>query len=984
MKIRRPLAALGSNLALALLSVSALFAQEMGTERRVNSGPFDRFDLPDDWEARFWADPGTKALLRLEPKAWADLVPQQAGLRYCRCPGCDAPEADDPLVWSAVTPDVLTCRRCGLVVPNEKVPAPDKDTKKPPEETVEVLPRIIHHYPYHAVEPEKQFYPDERLYLAAKRDDAARRFLSKAALYASVRYHEQDPPASDPGLARLAAVLVLRFAQVYPAYATHYDQLGQPKYLQRADLPPPYRRGYRTGKWDSTSNLDVPLNLVIAYALIRDTPAVAEAGRLLGVADPVLTIQRDLLRASAEFVRLQPEEFNEMSLAGYRGMLAVGRVLDDDKLVRESLGRLSAFAERGFYHDGFWRQADASAHQRIVGLIDGWIERLLLEPEPATFAGGTVPKAELRAASTRSADQVPMLSLARGASSAILSDVSGPEIQRVAWPATGAEAVPRHPALLGGAGLSRLALGQGAEALDLDLRSLDGRGGPHFQRLAIRLAVAGRTILGDLDDLPPTVNGWDRATASHNTIVVDGLNQRESVARAQAPAPAGRFLFFAAENDFQVVSLDDPGAYPQSTTRYRQTVIASTSASGRARYALSVFEVHGGLQHDQFFHAAPGLGNDIGPGPGTGVGPTPFWQFPSSVRLTPLRPMEETLLPPSITYVPDAHAEDGRWFVQGYGELALQARGPIPGPTTALLARSDGLGVRLHLLSAVPMTAYLATSPEPMTATVTEPGEAPIRSRAGLILRRHSDSGETLKSTFVTLFEPVVGPGPPSANTLPLTRVGRVGSGPETVVILIETVEGSEHLVVNLAPGTVQSARLADGRTLRTDGLAVRVRGTDLTLAGGTFASLDADREGHGPDLRQSLVSGRIIAVTRGGSASGRGWFLADAPVPEPESLAGRILLIKHGDGTIRGWTVTRAENTPDGRAARLHVHEEPGFLIDSYSGIARYYQFPRDTFKAPHTYQICKIARLALAGQAASKASEKKVDLIDKPRRRG
>ena len=67
------------------------------------------------------------------------------------------------------------------------------------------------------------------------------------------------------------------------------------------------------------------------------------------------------------------------------------------------------------------------------------------------------------------------------------------------------EAVPRDPALLGGAGLARLAVGRGDDALDLELRGQDSLGGPHFQRQAIRLFVGGRPVLGDLDDLPPTL-----------------------------------------------------------------------------------------------------------------------------------------------------------------------------------------------------------------------------------------------------------------------------------------------------------------------------------------------------------------------------------------------------------------------------------------------------------------------------------------------
>ena len=74
-------------------------------------------------------------------------------------------------------------------------------------------------------------------------------------------------------------------------------------------------------------------------------------------------------------------------------------------------------------------------------------------------------------------------------------------------------------------------------------------------------------------------------------------------------------------------------------------------------------------------------------------------------------------------------------------------------------------------------------------------------------------------------------------------------------------------------------------------------------------------------------------------------------------------MLIQHGDGTTRGWTLTRVENIPEGDAARLHVHEEPGFPIDRESGAARYYQFPRDTAPGPHRFTISQITRASRTG---------------------
>lgn len=900
-----------------IVSADALAGEAAGAQRIHNL--FAQFELPDNWETRFWADPNVKGLLTLDAKALADLVPVQAGVRHCRCPACAATEASNSLTWSVSHPKVLTCRNCKATVPNETYPAKDEKEKKVPEDVVQVLHGVTHRYPYHVVEAGKQLYPDEKLYLAAKRDYEAREFLAKAALYAAVRYHEQPAGAKDPALARLASVLILRFAQVYPAYATHFDQPLSPKIFQPADLPPPYRHGYRTGKWDWTASLDVPLNLLIAYALIRDQPAIREAGLSLNDSHPARTIERDFFRASAEFVRLQREEYSEVSLHAYRGLLAAGRLLDDSQLIADAIKRLDGFSERGFYYDGFWRQGDAAAHRRILSVFDGWIDRLLAgypeTPRPLELASG--PSSE----PPRDPGTLPMLALARRAGAAALSETRAAEIQQVSWPATLVVPGLRRPALLGGVGLARLAIGEKGGAIDLEVRGQDNIGAPHFQRQALRLAVGGQLILGDLDEQPPTTTGWDRATASHNTVVVDGLNQRESLGKASEPALGGDFLFFAADPDFQVLSLDDPRAYPQSTTRYRQTIVASQGP--KSNYAISVFEVHGGLQHDQFYHAASGMRERWQLSVATGAGPA-------------------TLLPESIPYVPTARAEDGRWFVQAYGEFAPLAQVRLIRPAMAWLGASGSPGVRLHLLGPIPAEVITANSPDPSTGSARADTED--SGRAGLVLRHRSTDGSTLKSTFVTLFEP-------TGSVAPLARVGRVSSSPETVVVYVESAGTAEYLVVNLAPGTVQTINLAQGRTLKTDGLVVRVSDRGLVLAGGTFAESGGLRVEHQPS------TGTITGVVRHSSAAGRGWFESDQAQRDVGQMAGRTLLIRHGNDVTRAWTVQRVENR--NRGSRLYVLEEPGFTLeDRSSAEAKYYQFPRISAPGPHQFRISKISR--------------------------
>jgi hypothetical protein len=43
----------------------------------------------------------------------------------------------------------------------------------------------------------------------------------------------------------------------------------------------------------------------------------------------------------------------------------------------------------------------------------------------------------------------------------------------------------------------------------------------------------------------------------------------------------------------------------------------------------------------------------------------------------------------------------------------------------------------------------------------------------------------------------------------------------------------------------------------------------------------------------------------------------------------------------------------------RLHVREEPGFLIDPATSEARYYQFPRTSSIGPHEYTISRMSRV-------------------------
>ncbi|WP_169976732.1 heparinase II/III family protein [Tautonia rosea] len=904
---------------LAGLGVAAI-SQAQSVADLPDADPFALFSLPAPWQDEFWSDPDVEALLALEPQAVADLVPSQAGFYFVRCPACEAQETGETFSWSVRSPELLTCRNCEASFPNDTIPT--KVNNAIPSQAVEVLKGVTHQYPYHLVEGNRARYPQERIYLDAKRDDLARTFLARFALYAAIRHRDAIPEDRDPKVATLAAVILLRFAQVYPEYAVHFDHPSQPKFFQPANLKPPYREEFRSAKWDRSGALNVPMNLVIAYAILRDDPAIGEAGTLLGEPEPRRVIEEEFFRASAQFLLGHPDPHDEQSLYAARGLLAVGHLLDDPKLRSAGLRTLDALARRGFYHDGHWKSVDPEAHRRVLGLIDGWFQGFV--PELDTVGGGLTARAptvvtgsdpialaESPEVDRPGASLAALIPLARKAGDAAIVDPAVEQVQQVSWPAMSIREPTRAPTLLGGAGLARLSTGEGDSAIDLELRGFSDYGEARYDRLGMRLAFGGRTVLGDLDDYGPTTSGWERSSAAHNLVILNGLNQRESPAEARRPAPGSNILFFAAESDLQVVTMSDPRAYPASSTRYRHTLAVVHDA--QVRFAVGVFEVHGGHQHDALYHAPPNS--------------SAYWR-----TIQPLEPGPQTLLPSSIVYVPNARVEDGRWFLQAFGAFSELQNGQIEGPTFAELHGPSGPLIRLHLLNRGEATLYTGHAPD-----LSE------EDRGVLILRKSSHEPEALKSTFVTLYEPPDRSG--------IRRVGRVESPEGTILIVLETVTGTEFLLFNTSPGTPQSVRFTDGTVLNTDGLLVRVRSEGITLVGGTFVSYEGIR------VEQERVEGRIRKVVRAPGSGGLGWFETEGLIADPERLAGRTLIISHGGDVARAWTIDHAENGPE-RRGRIVVREEPGFLLQSETDEANYYQFPNVTVKGPHRFIVPRIAR--------------------------
>ena len=125
-----------------------------------------------------------------------------------------------------------------------------------------------------------------------------------------------------------------------------------------------------------------------------------------------------------------------------------------------------------------------------------------------------------------------------------------------------------------------------------------GRHG-HLDALNLGLFAKGLDLMPDFGYPPVHMGGWDGDlfhwylnTASHNTVVVDGQNQKKPV--------DGKTKLWVAGSDVRAVRASCEDVYDIS--RYERTVVM-VDVSETDSYVLDVFQVEGGCDHAKFMHS---------------------------------------------------------------------------------------------------------------------------------------------------------------------------------------------------------------------------------------------------------------------------------------------------------------------------------------------------------------------------------------------
>ena len=659
-------------------------------------------DVPRLLEATAW-------VRSLDEAALVQLVPQRSGLYFVGCPNCNNGKQEGQLAWTPDRPGEVFCRYCNHRYPSEKYPMRSELTARNPRGETQA-------YPYWA---DATGY---RYFFEARRDDLVRDYLANRARELAQLY----AVTGDRAFARRAALILDRFAEVFPGWCYHYDYPFRQKVIyDGAVSPQQFRTDYRTARWTWWAYLDVPLPLVQAYDWIRASGALEELSQARGT-DVAARIERDLFRSAGAQVMANQEGYSNMSPTMWTSLVRMGRTIGEPAYVHEPVRRLRQFVGMRFFYDGVWPEGAPSYHAQTVSNLATVLDVLKGYSDPQGYTdpedGGRFDNLDLGAAFPR---------LQR--SNEALMKMRLPDGRFVpvhdTWSTNRRAALTQtQPYLLPALGHACLGGGTGAAQAQWHLTWSGGYGHQHADNLSLLVFAHGRELASDLGYTHTRDRAWTLASAAHNLVVVDGRNQ--ATGSLTAPSDGSLRWFDASAGRVQAVSAAGERGYPGLARVYRRTLLVVEN-----RYAVDVFEVEGGNTHDYFLHGDADAGG-------------------TAETALPLDPLD-TLLPAGMSW--RAARNEGevglaaqQWWAYGYLRHLRAGAAPAGVPLQVTLRSGGRGGLRAILLPEEGSRLVVGDDPA-VRGAKEDDARLDACTRPFLMLRRQAAGG---RSVFVAVLEP--------------------------------------------------------------------------------------------------------------------------------------------------------------------------------------------------------------------------------------
>jgi len=632
--------------------------------------------------------------------------------------------------------------------------------------------------------------------------------------------------------------------------------------------------------------------------------------QLRGRGNPIGQLWRGCIVAARTFPDLAIHDL------GYEAQLGGERILRAPDLIHECVDGVHGvnnLLANYFHSDGLCYERTPAYHAMTVYLLGLALDALEgytdppgyrpLDPGWRRFDGFSPPKTGT-IARARAAQDLMVLPNARRMP---ISDSQH-------WVAT-ASPGPSTSTLHHGWGLAALRCGAGPQSTVALLScgsSSDGH--THLDHLNLLYYSLGQELVTDIGypaSADPVQETWWRGSAaSHNTVFVDGRNQRRS--------PGGDVVAFASTPAFQIAQMRDPGPYPHLTD-YRRTValVGQPDVPEAPRYLVDVFHVVGGAMHDYLLHAqAP-----------EEVPPAVF-----DVEGLQLRPAEASASLLGLT--PGAREREG------YEHITELRTGPAAQPWEARwrMGGERNLVLRLVRLTESSETVFVGQAPGHRKGSI----RTNTRKLTKLVCRHQGRKG--LRSAFASVIETHPSGGRRITSATRCETKGNEEAG--AVAVEVTHDRGRDLAIVAREPGLVRVPGRGvafDGRvavvSLDPDGAPVRaamVEGRQLTVGETRIdcptAALSAEILTHPDGVATSVLHERnaVVGVDR----------------VVPPVAVGRLMRVQHRDGAWSTWTIEKVLPSDRGpgrimldRPARLGIGRlgsisDDGRVITAVTGL--------------------------------------------------
>jgi hypothetical protein len=384
----------------------------------------------------------------------------------------------------------------------------------------------------------------------------------------------------------------------------------------------------------------------------------------------------------------------------------------------------------------------------------------------------------------------------------------------------------------------------------------------HSDKLALALFGQGRAWLEEIGQtdgyLIPVYAGWSQNTVSHATVVVD--------ARRQEPHPAGRLYLSCQAPRVSVMDAAAEDAYPGTTSTYRRCVLLVGDPRAGSAYAVDVFRVRGGAQHDYSVHAS-----------------SPLFEIEG---FTPGAPSEGTLRGSDVAYG-DAREFDLQDIMKyrgsGYQFLERPARGMPTGPWRAVWRDGErGLAVAMPGGDEVIVAEGRRFHRRENT---------PADCFRYLIVRREGNA--PLESAYVAAFE--VFARQPTVRSV--ERVTVNGSDRDTVACFVDRSPARDYVIHDVNP---REERTVGPLRARGSCAYLSLRGEEMDCL---FLLDGATARAEGVELALEASSEGVVE-----SADAFSVVVRDARFPNGATLRGCKLLVERPDRGCTAFEVERVE----------------------------------------------------------------------------